>query len=116
MTGTMGKQAAIEMQPSSTTIDRSHSILGSSSATPSLQTLLIGSVNRNLSQESTTCLEATSTGRSRDAQHKHQLHDNVFCLSLVGHYSSVGGLIRLVISLECFIEITPDFLCPFMND
>ena len=22
----------------------------------------------------------------------------------------------LVISLECFIEITPDFLCPFMND
>ena len=33
-----------------------------------------------------------------------------------GHYSTVGGLIRLVISLECFIEITPDFLCPFMND
>ena len=32
------------------------------------------------------------------------------------HYSSVSGLIRLVISLECFIEITPDFLCPFMND
>ena len=32
------------------------------------------------------------------------------------HYSTVGGLIRLVISLECFIEITPDFLCPFMND
>ena len=28
----------------------------------------------------------------------------------------VSGLIRLVISLECFIEITPDFLCPFMND
>ena len=24
--------------------------------------------------------------------------------------------IRLVISLECFIEITQDFLCPFMND
>ena len=22
----------------------------------------------------------------------------------------------LVISLECFIGITPDFLCPFMND
>ena len=32
------------------------------------------------------------------------------------HYSTVGGLIRLVISLECFIEIIPDFLCPFMND
>ena len=32
------------------------------------------------------------------------------------HYSTVSGLIRLVISLECFIEITPDFLCPFMND
>ena len=23
---------------------------------------------------------------------------------------------ELVVSLECFIEITPDFLCPFMND
>ena len=32
------------------------------------------------------------------------------------HYSTVCGLIRLVISLECFVEITPDFLCPFMND
>ena len=32
------------------------------------------------------------------------------------HYSTVYGLLRLVISLECFIEITPDFLCPFMND
>ena len=31
------------------------------------------------------------------------------------HYSTLSGLIRLVISLECFIEITPDFLCPFMN-
>ena len=31
------------------------------------------------------------------------------------HYSTVSGLIRLVISLECFIEITPDFLCLFMN-
>ena len=30
--------------------------------------------------------------------------------------NEVSGLIRLVISLECFIEITPDFLCPFMND
>ena len=27
-----------------------------------------------------------------------------------------SGLIRLVISLECFAEISPDFLCPFMND
>ena len=26
------------------------------------------------------------------------------------------GLTPLVISLECFIEITPDLLCPFMND
>ena len=32
------------------------------------------------------------------------------------YYSTVSGPIRLVISLECFIEITPDFLCPFMND
>ena len=36
------------------------------------------------------------------------------------NYSTViSGLIRLVIiilSLECFNEITPDFLCPFMND
>ena len=30
------------------------------------------------------------------------------------HYSTVSGL--LVISPECFIEITPDFLCPFMSD
>ena len=29
------------------------------------------------------------------------------------HYSTVSGLIR---SLECCSEITPDFLCPFMND
>ena len=28
------------------------------------------------------------------------------------HYSTLS----VVISLECFIEITPDFLCPFMND
>ena len=32
------------------------------------------------------------------------------------HRSTVSGLIRLVISLECFVEITPDYLCPFMND
>ena len=32
------------------------------------------------------------------------------------HYSTVCGLIQLVISLECFIETTPDFLCPFMNE
>ena len=32
------------------------------------------------------------------------------------HYSTLCGLIRLVISLECFIEITPDFLCPVMID
>ena len=30
------------------------------------------------------------------------------------HYSA--GVSGLVISLECFIEITPDFLCPFKND
>ena len=27
------------------------------------------------------------------------------------HYSTVSRLL----SLECFIETTPDFLCPFMN-
>ena len=32
------------------------------------------------------------------------------------HYSIVCGLIRLVLSLECLVEITPDFLCSFMND
>ena len=32
------------------------------------------------------------------------------------HYSTVSGLIQLVISLESFVEITPNFLCPFMND
>ena len=37
-------------------------------------------------------------------------------VAVTGYYSTVSGLIRLVISLECFIEITPDFLCPFMND
>ena len=31
------------------------------------------------------------------------------------HYSTLRGLIQVVISLECFIEITPDFPCPFMN-
>ena len=30
--------------------------------------------------------------------------------------TTVSGLIQVVISLECFIEITPDFLCFFMND
>ena len=30
------------------------------------------------------------------------------------HYSTVSGLV--ILSLECFIEIIPDFLCPFMND
>ena len=29
---------------------------------------------------------------------------------------AVSGLIQVVISLECFVEITPDFPCPFMND
>ena len=38
------------------------------------------------------------------------------CVSVTGHYSNVCGLIQLVISPGCFIEITPDFLCPFMND
>ena len=28
----------------------------------------------------------------------------------------LANSITVVISLECFIEITPDFLCPFMND
>ena len=32
------------------------------------------------------------------------------------HYTTLSGLIQLVLSLECLIEITPDFLCPFMND
>ena len=31
------------------------------------------------------------------------------------HYSTLSGLNRLFISLECFVEITPDFLCPFIN-
>ena len=31
------------------------------------------------------------------------------CVAVTGR----NGLIRLVVSLECFIEITPDFLCPF---
>ena len=42
-----------------------------------------------------------------------------YCMTVhvvVTHYSAVCGLIRLVISLECFIEITPEFLCSFMND
>ena len=38
------------------------------------------------------------------------------CVAVTGrneHYYTLSGLIP---SLECFIEITPDFLCPFMND
>ena len=31
---------------------------------------------------------------------------------ICGRKQTLSGLIRLVISLECFIEITPDFLCP----
>ena len=31
------------------------------------------------------------------------------------HYSTLSGPIQLVISLECFIETTPDFLYLFMN-
>ena len=38
------------------------------------------------------------------------------CVAVTGRKRTLSGLIRLVISLECFIEITPDFLCPFMND
>ena len=37
-------------------------------------------------------------------------------VAVTGRNSTVSGLIQLVISLECFIEITPDFECPFMND
>ena len=32
------------------------------------------------------------------------------------HYSTLSGKSPIVISKKCFIEITPDFLCPFMND
>ena len=50
--------------------------------------------------------------------HKHIIRGNHMWQSQVEnkHYSTVSGLIRLVISLECSIEITPNFLCPFMND
>ena len=37
-------------------------------------------------------------------------------VAVTGRKRSLSELTRLVISLECFIEITPDFLCPFMND
>ena len=37
------------------------------------------------------------------------------CGSHTKKTNTLSGLIRLVISLECFIEITP-FLCLFMND
>ena len=42
-------------------------------------------------------------------------HYNIMWQSQVENeqYSTVSGLLRLVIS---FIEITPDFLCPFMNN
>ena len=40
----------------------------------------------------------------------------VYYVAVTGRKRTVSGLIRVVISLECFIEITPDFLCPFMND
>ena len=37
-------------------------------------------------------------------------------VAVTEHYSTLSGLIQLVISLECFIGIAPDFLCPFMNE
>ena len=37
-------------------------------------------------------------------------------VKVTGRKRTLSGPIQLVISLECFIEITPDFLCPFMND
>ena len=45
-----------------------------------------------------------------------QLGNNAYAQVENEHYSTLSGLIQVVISLECFIEITPDFLCPFMND
>ena len=45
------------------------------------------------------------------AQSKYHIH-----VAVTGRKrSTVSGLIRLVISLECFIEITPDFLCKFQS-
>ena len=37
-------------------------------------------------------------------------------VAVTGRKRTVSGPIRLVISLECFVQITPDFMCPFMND
>ena len=45
----------------------------------------------------------------------HHMYMHVY-VAVTGRKRTVGGLIRLAVSLECFIEITPDFLCPFMND
>ena len=40
-----------------------------------------------------------------------------YSLTVTGRkQTTLSRLITLVISLECFIEITPDFMCPFMND
>ena len=37
-------------------------------------------------------------------------------VAVTGRKRTLFQLIQLFISLECFIEITPDFLCPVMND
>ena len=48
------------------------------------------------------------------------MHEGIVVRAIIIIMAVVTGtvcwLIRLVISLECFIEITPDFLCHFMND
>ena len=57
------------------------------------------------------CLSAYSTPNHPLGKH---MHNYVAVTGIENeHYSTVSGLIRLVISLECVIEITPYFLCPF---
>ena len=50
-------------------------------------------------------------GGERSNIHVNLIHTHVWQSHVENeHYSTVCGLIRLVISLECFIEITPDLL------
>ena len=62
--------------------------------------------------------DGTATGKYTEQEHlKNKIFFEVYMWQSQvenEHYSTVSGLIQL--SLECFIEITPDFLCPFMND
>ena len=38
------------------------------------------------------------------------------CVAITGRKRTLFHFLVIILSQECFVEITPDFLCPFMND